>query len=75
MSARPEAPGRPAAPGWLRRMKPDRRLGFYPLGAAVVVFVVGELVQPGFASASGVKTVLVVASFVGLVAAGQPLVV
>jgi ribose transport system permease protein len=56
-------------------MKPDRRLGFYPLGAAVVVFVVGELVQPGFASASGVKTVLVVASFVGLVAAGQTLVV
>jgi ribose transport system permease protein len=60
---------------WLPRMKPDRQLGWYALGAAIVVFVIGELIQPGFASASGVKTVLVVASFVGLVAAGQTLVV
>jgi len=59
----------------LSRMKPDRRLGLYALAAAIVVFVVGQLIQPGFASASGVKTVLVVASFVGLVAAGQTLVV
>lgn len=62
-------------PAWLSRLKPDRQLGWYALGAAVVVFVLGELIQPGFASASGVKTVLVVASFVGLVAAGQTLVV
>jgi ribose transport system permease protein len=53
----------------------DRRVGFYAAAAAIVVFVVGELIQPGFASASGIKTVLVVASFVGLVAAGQTLVV
>lgn len=59
----------------LSRMKPDRRLGLYALAAAIVVFVVGELIQPGFASPAGVKTVLVVASFVGLVAAGQTLVV
>ncbi|HEY0577396.1 MAG TPA: ABC transporter permease [Pseudonocardia sp.] len=62
-------------PAWLPRIKPDRQLGWYALAAAIVVFVVGELIQPGFASASGVKTVLVVASFVGLVAAGQTLVV
>lgn len=58
-----------------RRIGPDRRLGFYALFAAIAVFAVGELVQPGFASASGIKTVLVVASFTGLVAAGQTLVV
>jgi ribose transport system permease protein len=61
--------------GWLPRIKPDRRLGFYALGAAILVFIIGEIIQPGFASPSGVKTVLVVASFVGLVAAGQTLVV
>jgi ribose transport system permease protein len=56
-------------------MKPDRRLGLYALASTIVVFVLGELIQPGFASAAGVKTVLVVASFVGLVVAGQTLVV
>jgi ribose transport system permease protein len=69
------ATDRASRPGWLPRIKPDRRLGFYALGAAILVFVVGELIQPGFASANGIKTVLVVASFVGLVAAGQTLVV
>jgi ribose transport system permease protein len=59
----------------LGRIKPDRRRGLYALLAAVVVFVVGDLIQPGFASPAGVQTVLVVASFVGLVAAGQTFVV
>ena len=57
------------------QVKPDRLRGLYALAAAIVVFVVGEILQPGFASASGVKTVLTVASFVGLVAAGQTFVV
>jgi len=57
------------------RLKPDRRRSLYAFVAAVVVFVVGNLVQPGFASASGVKNVLIVASFVGLVAAGQTFVI
>jgi ribose transport system permease protein len=56
-------------------VKPDRLRGLYALVAAVAVFVVGEILQPGFASASGIKTVLTVASFVGLVAAGQTFVV
>jgi ribose transport system permease protein len=57
------------------QVKPDRLRGLYALAAGVVVFVVGEILQPGFASASGIKTVLTVASFVGLVAAGQTFVV
>jgi ribose transport system permease protein len=43
--------------------------------AAVLVFVVGELVHPGFASFTSVASILLVASFVGLVAAGQCFVV
>lgn len=59
---------------WVR-VKPDRLRGLYALAAAVVVFAAGEILQPGFASANGIKTVLTVASFVGLVAAGQTFVV
>lgn len=40
-------------------------------GAAVLLFVIGELVHPGFASFGSVTSILLVASFVGLVAAGQ----
>lgn len=68
------AEARPGLRAW-SRIKPDRRRGLYALLAAVVVFVVGDILQPGFANASGVKTVLTVASFVGLVAAGQSFVV
>ena len=49
----------------------DHRRVLYAICAAVLLFVVGEMVRPGFASAEGIKSVLVVASFVGLVAAGQ----
>jgi ribose transport system permease protein len=62
-------------PGVLAALKPDRRRTLYALLAAVAVFIIGDIIQPGFASASGVKTVLVVSSFVGLVAAGQTFVV
>ena len=37
--------------------------------------MVGEVVRPGFASAGGIEAILVVASFVGLVAAGQTFVI
>ena len=43
----------------------------YAWGAAVLLFAVGNLVRPGFASLGSVGAVLTVASFVGLVAAGQ----
>lgn len=43
--------------------------------AAVLLFIIGELVHPGFASFASVTAILLVASFVGLVAAGQCFVV
>jgi ribose transport system permease protein len=57
------------------RFKPDRRKALYGFVAAVVIFVVGNQLHPGFASANGVKTVLVVASFTAIVAAGQTFVI
>jgi ribose transport system permease protein len=83
-STPPTAGAPPGAPpgalprAWSRawsRLKPDRRRGLYALVAAVAVFVVGNALQPGFASVNGITTVLTVASFVGLVAAGQSFVV
>ena len=41
----------------------------------MLLFVIGDFVHPGFASFGSVTAVLVVASFVGLVAAGQTFVV
>jgi ribose transport system permease protein len=49
----------------------DRRRILVTFGAAILVFVVGAFLHPGFASADSVKAILVIASFVGLVAAGQ----
>jgi ribose transport system permease protein len=54
---------------------PDRRRILYAACAAVLLFVVGALVRPGFASPDSISAVLVVASFVGLVAAGQMFVI
>jgi ribose transport system permease protein len=66
--------GRGVAVLW-DRFKPDRRKALYGFIAAALIFVIGDQVEPGFASGSGVKTVLVVASFVALVAAGQTFVI
>ena len=49
----------------------DRRRVLVTFGAAILVFVVGAFLHPGFATADSVKAILVIASFVGLVAAGQ----
>ena len=49
----------------------DRRRVLVTFGAAILVFLVGAFLHPGFASAASVKAILVIASFVGLVAAGQ----
>jgi ribose transport system permease protein len=67
-----------AEPRWrqlLAYLTPDRRRVLYAFGAAILVFVVGELLHPGFASAESVKAILVIASFVGFVAAGQTFVI
>ena len=53
----------------------DRRRVLITFGAAVLVFVVGGFLHEGFASADSVKAILVVASFVGIVAAGQTFVI
>lgn len=53
----------------------DRRRIVYAYLAAIILFFVGEIVHPGFAGLNSVAAVLTVASFVGLVAAGQTFVV
>jgi ribose transport system permease protein len=53
----------------------DRRRVSYAFLAAIVLFAVGQAARPGFASLDGIRSILVVASFVGLVAAGQTFVV
>jgi ribose transport system permease protein len=53
----------------------DRRRVLVTFGAAVLVFVVGAFLHDGFASADSIKAILVVASFVGIVAAGQTFVI
>jgi ribose transport system permease protein len=53
----------------------ERRRVLYACGAAILLFVIGNLLRPGFASVNSVEAVLVVASFVGLVAAGQTFVI
>jgi ribose transport system permease protein len=49
----------------------ERRRTLVAVGAAVLVFVVGGFLHSGFASSGSIKAILVVASFVGFVAAGQ----
>jgi ribose transport system permease protein len=52
-----------------------RRRVLYACCAAVLLFVIGDIVRPGFASPNSIEAILVVASFVGLVAAGQTFVI
>lgn len=68
MSGIAAAPPRARPPAFLTR---ERRRIVYAWCAAVLLFVIGNLVRPGFASAASIQAVLVVASFVGMVAAGQ----
>jgi ribose transport system permease protein len=56
-------------------LTPERRRTLVAFGAAVLVFVVGGLLHGGFASAGSIRAILVVASFVGFVAAGQAFVI
>jgi ribose transport system permease protein len=66
-----------AQPNPLRRflLSPEQRRIVYAWCAAVLLFVIGNQVRPGFASFESVQAVLVVASFVGMVAAGQTFVI
>jgi ribose transport system permease protein len=63
-------------PGALRTaLNPDRRRIVYGFVAAIALFVIGDILKPGFASVSGIQQILQVSSFVGLVAAGQTFVI
>lgn len=53
----------------------ERRRIAYAFCAALLLFAVGAIVRPGFARPASIEAVLVVASFVGLVAAGQTFVI
>lgn len=59
----------------LRSLTPDRRRIVFAFGAAILLFVIGAFVRPGFASIDSIRSVLLVASFVGFVAAGQTFVI
>lgn len=52
-----------------------RRRIIYAFLAAIVLFVVGEIVHPGFARLDSIEAILTIASFVGIVAAGQTFVI
>lgn len=64
------AAGRPP-----RFVDPIRRSIALTFGAAALLFVIGGVIQPGFLRPANVFSVLVVASFIGFVAAGQSLVI
>ncbi len=53
----------------------DVRRIVYAYVAAILLFTVGQIVHPGFARLDSIAAILTVASFVGLVAAGQTFVV
>jgi ribose transport system permease protein len=59
----------------LRLLNRERRRVLYAFLAALLLFTIGQTVRPGFASLDGIRSILVVASFVGLVAAGQTFVI
>jgi ribose transport system permease protein len=76
MSSQAELPGRESR--WRQvaaALTPDRRRVLYAFAAAVLVFAVGDVVHKGFASPASVKAILVIASFVGFVTAGQTFVI
>ena len=56
-------------------MTPDRRKVVFAWVAVVILFAIGAVVRPGFASGSSISTMLVLASFIGYVAAGQMFVI
>jgi ribose transport system permease protein len=57
------------------RLSPTGRRVLYAFAATGLLFLLGGLVRPGFIQATNVLTILTVAMFVGLVAAGQSFVI
>lgn len=69
------APSR--SPGLMDRLRldRDRRRIVYAFAAGIVLFAVGQIVHPGFARLDSIAAILTIASFVGIVAAGQTFVI
>ncbi|WP_238010751.1 ABC transporter permease [Dactylosporangium sp. AC04546] len=59
----------------IERIPPDTRRIVYAVAAAGGILAAGAIVHPGFASWTSLRAMLIVASFIGFVAAGQMLVV
>jgi ribose transport system permease protein len=76
----PGADGRPAPGGRFSTLarfassQENRRI-LFAYGAAILLFAIGQIIHPGFASVGSVEAILLVAVSVGLVAAGQTFVV
>ncbi len=66
---------RPGPSALRQALSPDRRKILFAYVAAVGLFVLGEILKPGFASGSGIQQILQLSSFVALVAAGQTFVI
>lgn len=73
----PVPPGRTVQTPRVRRpsLSSERNRIIFAFAAAILIFICGQLVHPGFGTWNSVREVLVVASFVGLVAAGQTFVI
>lgn len=63
------------ASAFVATITPDRRRIAIAFGAAILIFVIGAFLHHGFASRGSIEAILTVASFVGLVAAGQSFVI
>lgn len=69
-----DAPVQPR-PTLLQNLTADRRKVLYAFGGALLLLVIGGVLQEGFLSRANIQTILVIASFVGFVAAGQTFVI
>jgi ribose transport system permease protein len=58
-----------------RFVDPVRRSTLLTFGAAALLFIIGGVIEPGFLRPANMFSVLVVASFIGFVAAGQTVVI
>jgi ribose transport system permease protein len=74
MEPSPDEPARGLHPVRFRVPRDQRRI-LYAIAAAILLFAIGGLIRPGFASLDSIEAVLTVACFVGIVAAGQTFVI
>jgi ribose transport system permease protein len=65
-------PSNRSAPTWIVLLRTPPAIA---LGLAIILFIVGELARPGFASYDQIMNVLRLAAFLGIMAVGQTLVI